>query len=84
MRTVPQISPAVVACELYLPAGEVQTFGWGLLFCLILCTPNFDRFRPLRHLKVEVYSVKALVRWATGKRLTNRLPTLSLITLPPL
>ena len=28
-------------------------------------------------------SVKALVRWATGKRLTNRLPKLSLITLPP-
>ena len=25
--------------------------------------------------------VKALVRWATGKRLTNRLPKLSLITL---
>ena len=28
--------------------------------------------------------VKALVRWATGKRLTDRLPKLSLITLPPL
>ena len=28
-------------------------------------------------------SVKALVRWATGKRLTNRLPKLSLTTLPP-
>ena len=27
--------------------------------------------------------VKALVRWATGKRLTNRLPKLSLITFPP-
>ena len=27
--------------------------------------------------------VKALVRWVTGKRLTNRLPKLSLITLPP-
>ena len=27
--------------------------------------------------------VKALVRWATGKRLTNRLPKLSLITLSP-
>ena len=26
--------------------------------------------------------VKALVRWATGKRLTNRLPKLSLVTLP--
>ena len=26
---------------------------------------------------------KALVRWATGKRLTNCLPTLSLITLSP-
>ena len=26
---------------------------------------------------------KALVRWATGKRLTNRLPKLSLITLSP-
>ena len=29
-------------------------------------------------------NVKALVRWATGKRLTNRLPKLSLITLSPL
>ena len=27
--------------------------------------------------------VKALVRWATGERLTNRLPKLSLITLSP-
>ena len=27
--------------------------------------------------------VKTLVRWATGKRLTNRLPKLSLITLSP-
>ena len=27
--------------------------------------------------------VKALVRWATGKRLTNRLPKLSLRTLSP-
>ena len=28
--------------------------------------------------------VKVLVRWATGKRLTNRLPNLSLITFSPL
>ena len=28
--------------------------------------------------------VKALVRWATGKRLTDRLPKLSLTTLSPL
>ena len=27
--------------------------------------------------------VRALVRWATGKRLTNRLPKLSLVTLSP-
>ena len=27
--------------------------------------------------------VKALVRWATGKRLTNRLPKVSLTTLSP-
>ena len=27
--------------------------------------------------------VKALVHWATGKRLTNRLPKLSLVTLSP-
>ena len=32
---------------------------------------------------VMVRFVKALVRWATGKRLTNRLPKLSLITLSP-
>ena len=30
---------------------------------------------------VPLTAVKALVRWATGKRLTNRLPNLSLITL---
>ena len=29
------------------------------------------------------YSLKAVVRWATGKRLTNRLAKLSLRTLPP-
>ena len=29
------------------------------------------------------YIVKALVRWATGKRLINRLPKLSLITFSP-
>ena len=31
----------------------------------------------------DIKIVKASVRWATGKRLTNRLPKLSLITLPP-
>ena len=31
----------------------------------------------------ELTYVKALVRWATGKRLTNRLPKLSLVTLSP-
>ena len=31
----------------------------------------------------ERVCVKALVCWATGKRLTNRLPKLSLITLSP-
>ena len=31
----------------------------------------------------RAFIVKALVRWATGKRLTNRLPKLSLITLSP-
>ena len=36
--------------------------------------PGFDSRRGF---------VKALVRWATGKRLTNRLPKLSLITLSP-
>ena len=35
---------------------------------------------PLCHLTIFV---KALVRWAIGKRLTNRLPELSLITLSP-
>ena len=30
-----------------------------------------------------VGAVKSLVRWAAGKRLTNRLPKLSLITLSP-
>ena len=31
-------------------------------------------------LYTSISSVKALVRWATGKRLTNRLPNLSFIT----
>ena len=30
-----------------------------------------------------VSSAAPLVRWATGKRLTNRLPKLSLVTLSP-
>ena len=30
------------------------TFSWGLIFVSFLCTPNFDQFRPLQHLKVEV------------------------------
>ena len=34
-------------------------------------------------LRTTYHSVKALVRWATGKRSTNRLPKLSLITLSP-
>ena len=36
-----------------------------------------------RERAVKPWVVKALVRWATGKRLTNRLPKLSLITLSP-
>ena len=32
---------------------------------------------------VRIVLVKALVRWATGEGLTNRLPKLSLITPPP-
>ena len=35
-----------------------------------------------RLLPVVIY-VKELVRWATGERLTDRLPKLSLITLSP-
>ena len=38
---------------------------------------------PPCHLTYGVDGRKALVRWATGKRLTNRLPKLSLITLSP-
>ena len=38
------------------------------------------RVRVCRRVQV---CVKALVRWATGKRLTNRLPKLSLITWGP-
>ena len=32
----------------------------------------------------SAFFVKALVRWATGKRLNNRLPKLSLIAMSPL
>ena len=39
--------------------------------------------RPVVSRRKHVPSVRALVRWATGKRLTNRLPKLSLITLSP-
>ena len=40
---------------------------------------------PAREITMGFQSilVEALVRWATGKRLTNRLPKLSLITLSP-
>ena len=44
-----------------------MTFPWSFLWC---------RSR-------QVGNVKALVLWATGKRLTYRLPKLSLITLFP-
>ena len=41
-------------------------------------------YAVLRGLRTDLLkNVKALVRWATGKRLTNRLPKLSLITLSP-
>ena len=53
---------------------------WLFLFyliCVIDSIKGFSRCRGYWSI------VKALVRWATGKRLTNRLPKLSLITLPP-
>ena len=42
--------------------------------------PPSYKLRPRMN---KVAYVKALVRWATGKRLTNRLPKLRLITLSP-
>ena len=33
--------------------------------------------------RTDSFTIKALVRWATGKRFTNRLPKLSLTTLSP-
>ena len=59
---------------------------------IALCTLPFKRhdlcpITDFTYVLEEVYmtpvSVKALVRWATGKRSTNRLPKLSLITLSP-
>ena len=45
---------------------------------------NYCKETGLRHRVSPCRSfVKALVRWATGERLTNRLPKLSLITLSP-
>ena len=29
---------------LWLSAGEVQTFSWGVIFRLVLCLPKFDDF----------------------------------------
>ena len=40
-------------------------------------------FTPPRKVSQMVEMMCTLVRWATGKRLTNRLPTLSLIALSP-
>ena len=40
--------------------GAIDVRKWsvsvqlGGVFCLIPCTPNFNQFRPLKHLKVEV------------------------------
>ena len=45
--------------------------------CTYACYPSFHN-----DLTCIVY-VKTLVRWATGKRLTDRLPKVSLITLSP-
>ena len=46
-------------------------------------SPPRDSVKMRERITSEPASVKALVRWATGKRLTNRLPKLSLITLSP-
>ena len=43
---------AAVACS--YPQGNCNRLVGGCFFCLMLCTLNFDQFRPLQHLKVEV------------------------------
>ena len=65
----------VRACTLFYPVMK-DIIGQWLLW-------RFAGYQ-LDTLPWMLPGVKALVRWATGKRLTNRLPKLSLITPPPL
>ena len=57
--------------------SAITKLSWGFHTLRGGIDPRALRFRP------RVVGVKALVRWATGKRLTNRLPILSLIALSP-
>ena len=59
----------------------LQTLGAEDISALT-CTASWFRFAVVR-VRGDESIVKALVRWATGKRLTNRLPKLSLTTLSP-
>ena len=70
--------------------ADNQTYFWPKVkFCIHLPGTSSQVFFCRRHIPLCLWlwpyrlSVRVLVRWATGKTLTNRLPKLSLITLSP-
>ena len=75
--TVSNPSQKAVNAEKHDRATTVRTITSSFVRCKKRVLQIFLAVGTLQPL------VKALVRWATGKRLTNRLPKLSLITLSP-
>ena len=57
-----------------------QNVQLGAVFCLIFCTPNFDQFRPLQHLKVGVQASVENLQTANLKRITSSVDETLLIT----
>ena len=68
-----------------IPPAEIKSISpsFTKTKSISMLTRKPSDFRPaLKNMSIST-AVKALVRWATGKRLTNRQPKLSLITLSP-
>ena len=59
----------VMSCS--YPQVKCQRSVGGCFFCLILCLPNFNQFRLLQTLKVEVWTSVETRRTAYLKRITS-------------
>ena len=62
---------------------DMRKFTFKISFKSVFIVDVRFEFQPTIHGLSTTPFVRALVRWPTGKRLTNRLPKLSLITLSP-